>query len=148
MTTQTVLNDLVGTLEDGRKGFTQGSERLRKDGNIELAGTFQELSQQRARFSQELQAEAKRHDISINSDGSALGSMHRGWMTLKDAIAGDDPDGVLEAAEQGEDHAVGEYRKALESDDLAGTLRTMVERQALEVKGAHDRVRALRDSVN
>ena len=66
-------------------------------------------------------------------------------MSLKDALAGSSPDGVLDAAEQGEDHAIKEYDKALGSD-LSTELRTVVERQSMEVRAAHDEVRSLRDA--
>ena len=73
------------------------------------------------------------------------GAMQRGWLTLKDAVAGDDPKAVLDAAEQGEDHAVSEFKDALDKD-LPADVRTVVERQAQAVRAAHDRVKALRDS--
>ena len=37
-------------------------------------------------------------------------------MALKDALSSDDPQGVLDAAEQGEDHAVKEFQSALDAD--------------------------------
>ncbi len=52
---------------------------------------------------------------------------------------------MLDAAEMGEDHAIKEYDKALDADISPG-LRTVVQRQATEVKAAHDKVRALRDA--
>ncbi len=66
-------------------------------------------------------------------------------MSLKDALSGSDPEGVLDAAESGEDHAIKAYKKALDADISAG-LRTVVQRQATEVKAAHDKVRAMRDA--
>jgi uncharacterized protein (TIGR02284 family) len=66
-------------------------------------------------------------------------------MGLKDALTGSDPKGVLDAAEQGEDHAVKQFDKALKAD-LSAALRTVVERQRAAVKAAHDTVRALRDA--
>ena len=72
-------------------------------------------------------------------------TLHRGWMSLKDALTGSSPSGVLDAAEQGEDHAVKEYDKALGSE-LSPELRAVVERQSAEVRAAHDEVRSLRDS--
>ena len=68
-------------------------------------------------------------------------------MAVKDALAGsDDPSGVLDAAEQGEDHAKSEYEKALDTE-LSPTLRTVVERQYAGVKATHDTVRDLREAV-
>ena len=67
-------------------------------------------------------------------------------MTIKDAVAGsDDPSGVVDTAEQGEDHAVKEYDKALAAD-ISTTLRTVVQSQRTEVKAAHDEIKSLRTS--
>ena len=80
-----------------------------------------------------------------NGEGSVPGALHRSWMALRDALTGDDPYAVLAAAEEGEDHAVAEYRKAV-SADLPDPVRSTVERQAAEVKTGHDKVKALRDA--
>jgi uncharacterized protein (TIGR02284 family) len=49
---------------------------------------------------------------------------------------------VLNAAETGEDHAVGEYEKALDAEISTG-LRDVLDRQYREVKAARDDVRSL-----
>ena len=67
---------------------------------------------------------------------------HRGWMAVKDAVAGSDPDGVLDAAATGEDHAVSEYEQALEAD-ISPEFKTVLERQLGEVRSARDQVKAL-----
>lgn len=146
MTVKSTIKDLVETLEDGREGFKQGAEKLAKDGQTRLADTFRELSQQRATFSAELRRIAKTHGEDVDESGSMMASLHRGWMSLKDAVAGDDPEGVLDAAEQGEDHAKKEYADALKDNDLPVDLREVVERQSREVNVAHDKVKALRDA--
>ena len=71
--------------------------------------------------------------------------VHRGWMAVKDAIAGSDPAGVLDAAEQGEDHAISEFEGALEKD-LSPEFRPVLERQLDVVRAAHDQVKSLRDA--
>ena len=87
---------------------------------------------------------AKSYGDDADESGSLAGKLHRGWLSLKDALSGSDPHGVLDAAEQGEDHAVGEYDKALK-EDISAPLRAVVERQAVGVRAGHDEVRALRD---
>ncbi len=143
-----VIKDLIETVEDGRKGFDKTANRLREDGYPELASQMVEFSEQRARFSSELRSAAATAGIQIDEDGSLAGALHRGWLTLADALTGDDPKAVLSAAEAGEDHAVDDYESALEDDDLPGELRALVTRQAAEVKQAHDQVRALRDAFD
>lgn len=140
-----VTKELIETLEDGREGFAQGADRLRETDAPQLADAFDRFSEQRAKFSAELRSMADAYGDEIKKSGSVVAALHRGWMTLKDALTGTDPKGILDAAEQGEDHAVKEYRKALD-DDISTALREVVQRQATEVKAAHDEVRALRDS--
>lgn len=140
-----VTKDLIQTLEDGKDGFAKGADKLEGDDSATIATTFRELSAQRASFAAELQELARGYGDEIEESGSMAAALHRGWMTLKDVVSGSDPKGVLDVAEQGEDHAVEEYEKALEADISVG-LRTVVERQLVEVRAAHDRVRALRDA--
>jgi uncharacterized protein (TIGR02284 family) len=143
-TDESVTKDLIQTLEDGKEGFAKGADKLESSNEPQLAATFRRYSEQRASFSAELDGLAASYGDQIDQSGSIAGALHRGWMSLKDALAGDDPDGVLDAAEQGEDHAVKEYEKALASDISEG-LRVVVARQASEVEAAHAQVRALRD---
>ena len=139
-----VTKDLVETLEDGKEGFAKGAEKLESSGNTREAAVFKRLSEQRNAFSAELRKLAQVNGEEADASGSLAGKLHRGWMSLKDALAGSEPDGVLDAAEQGEDHAVGEYDKALEAE-ISPPLRAVVERQAADVKRGHDEVKALRN---
>ncbi len=145
-TDEVVVADLVETLEDGREGFAKGADKLATDAP-EIAATFHRFSEQRASFSAELRSMANSYGDDVDQSGSIAAKLHRGWMSLKDALAGSGPDGVLDAAEQGEDHAVKEYQQALDSD-LSAELRAVVERQFTDVKAAHDEVRALRERRN
>lgn len=140
-----VTKDLIQTLEDGKEGFAKGADKLADSDRPELASAFRQNGQQRERFSAELQEMAKAYGDDLPDSGSVAGTLHRGWMSLKDALSGSGPDGVLDAAEQGEDHAVKEYEKALGAD-ISHELRTVVERQLADVRTAHDQVRALRDA--
>ena len=138
-----VTKDLLQTLEDGRAGYEKGAEKLDSTDAPELAPTFRKYSEQRAAFTTELQSLAQQYGDQLDADGSLAGTLHRGWLSLKDALAGSKPDGVIDAAEQGEDHAVSEYEKALDADISAG-LRAVVARQYSEVQQTHDIVRDLR----
>lgn len=140
-----VTKDLMETLQDGKDGFAAGAEKLDKDGETSLAATFRELGANRGRMYDELQVIAASYGDQIDDSGSVAAKVHRGWMAVKDAISGSDPDGVLDAAEQGEDHAVSEFEKALEAD-ISPEFKTVISRQLNEVRAAHDQVKALRDS--
>ncbi len=146
-TDESTTKDLIETLRDGEKGFADASEKLASTDRADLAPKFREFSQQRAGFASELDAMAARYGDDIDESGSVAAAVHRGWMSLKDALTGSSASGVLDAAEQGEDHAVSEYEKALEAD-ISPELRTVVTRQFAEVKRTHDEVKALRNSVS
>lgn len=143
-----VLEDLVPTLEDGREGFTIVAESLEESGRIDLADRMREFGSERALMSEELRRLAADHGEEIEPNGSAAGAAHRGWISVKDALTGDDPHGMLAAAEEGEDHAVKVYEEALERADLTSSLRALVADQAARVRETHDQVRALRDSLD
>jgi uncharacterized protein (TIGR02284 family) len=140
-----VTKDLIQTLEDGRDGFAKGADKLAGDDAAQIATTFRELSARRAALSDELQSLANEYGDDIDDSGTVTAALHRGWMTLKDVASGSDPKGVLDVAEQGEDHAVREFEKALDADISPG-LRDVVQRQLGEVRMAHDQVKALRDA--
>ena len=140
-----VTKDLIQTLEDGKDGFAKGADALEKDGEATLAATFRELAAKRADLSDELQKVAATYGDQIEESGSVAAKVHRGWMAVKDALAGSRPDGVLDAAEQGEDHAVSEFEKASQSD-ISPEFKIVVQRQLGVIRAAHDQVKALRDS--
>jgi uncharacterized protein (TIGR02284 family) len=145
-----VTRDLIQTLEDGREGFSLAADRLADSGRTDLVSQFREYSSQRADFAAELREMASDYGDVIDNGGNGgtvAGAVHRGWITVKDAISGGEPREILEAAEQGEDHAVTEYEKALENDDISPQLRQVIARQASKINSAHDNVRALRDSA-
>ncbi|NND74910.1 MAG: PA2169 family four-helix-bundle protein [Ilumatobacter sp.] len=142
-----VTKDLIETLEDGRKGFAKAAEKLADSDRSDLSAKMTEYSNQRAQFSAELEALAATYGDDIDEDGSVAAAAHRGWMAVKDALTGSSPQGVLDAAEQGEDHAVSEYEDAL-SKDISDGLRTVVQRQFTAIKQAHDDVKAMRELVS
>ncbi|HJU51083.1 MAG TPA: PA2169 family four-helix-bundle protein [Acidimicrobiia bacterium] len=142
----TVTKDLIETLEDGKNGFAAAAEKLAESDRPQIAAKFRQYSSQRAQFAEELRSMAKSYGDDIKESGSVGAALHRGWMAVKDAATGSDAGAVLDVAEQGEDHAVAEYERALDNDELSIDLRDVIQRQYASVKAAHDEVRTLRDS--
>ena len=134
--------DLVETLKDGQKGYAASAEKLADGERPEWANTMRRLEQQRVRFAQEIVGMGHDYGDDVDKSGSALAAVHRGWLSLKDALTGDKPSGVLDAAVQGEDHTVSEYEKALK-EDLSEGFRTVVQRQRGEIVAARNEVKAL-----
>ena len=140
-----VAEELVETLKDGERGFATAAEKLRDSDRPEWATTLERLSKQRADFRREIVELGHEYDEDVDESGTVTAALHRGWISLKDALTGDDAGSVLGAAVTGEDHAVSEYEKALEQDLSAG-FRDVVSRQHAAVVAARDEVRALQDS--
>ncbi|MDX6359395.1 MAG: hypothetical protein QOH37_2449 [Nocardioidaceae bacterium] len=141
-----VAKELVETLKDGERGFASAAEKLRDGDHPEWATTLQHLSEQRARFHREIVDLGHDYGEDVDESGTLAATMHRGWISLKDALTGDDPSGVLKAALTGEDHAVSEYEKALQQDLSAG-FQEVVRRQHAAVLAARDEVKALQSAA-
>ena len=134
--------ELVETLKDGERGFASAAEKLRDGDRPEWATTLQRLSEQRAGFRREIVEMGHDYGDDVDESGSVAATLHRGWISLKDALTGDDAGSVLGAAVTGEDHAVSEYEKA-EKADLSAGFREVVARQHAAVVAARDEVKAL-----
>ena len=142
-TDEKVAKDLVQTLKDGRNGFTVAAERLRDGDHAPWAAVLERYSQQRAEFADQIVALGHEYGDDVEASGSLAARLHRGWISLKDAVTGDqDADAVLGAVVTGENHAVSEYAKALEADLSAG-FRTMVLEQHRGIVAARDEIKAL-----
>ncbi|RYB91328.1 PA2169 family four-helix-bundle protein [Nocardioides glacieisoli] len=137
--------ELVETLKDGEKGYATAADKLRDSDRPEWATTMQRLSQQRAGFWREIVDMGHEYGDDVDESGTVAAAVHRGWLSLKDAVTGDDPDGVLGAAQTGEDHAVKEYEDALKMDLSAG-FREVVVRQQADVLAARDELKALKSA--
>jgi uncharacterized protein (TIGR02284 family) len=141
-----VTKSLITVLEDGKAGFAEAARKIEETYRSELATRFQALSVERAEFARELQGLAATYGDQLDDSGSFAAVAHRGWMAIRDMVSGTGPEGVLDVAEQGEDHSVRVFKDALD-EDISGDLRTVVERQYIAVKAAHDEVRNARDAV-
>jgi uncharacterized protein (TIGR02284 family) len=135
--------ELVETLKDGERGFADAADKLRDGEHPEWATAFQRLSQQRAGFWREIVDLGHEYGDDVDESGSVAAALHRGWISLKDALTGDDAEAVLKAVETGEEHAVSEYEDALKMDLSAG-FRDVVVRQQAAVVAAREEVKALK----
>jgi uncharacterized protein (TIGR02284 family) len=139
------INGLIETLKDGQEGFRQAAGAVQ---DSRLKSLFSEYSLQRSQFAGELQNEAiSLGEHNPENTSSTAGAMHRAWINLKSAITSGDDHAILAECERGEDSAVNEYKKAMEAEELSAPIRETISRQYTDVKGAHDRIRALRDAA-
>lgn len=90
----------------------------------------------------ELRSMARAYGDVVDSDGSSLAAVHRGWISLKDAITSTDSGAVINAATTGEDHAVQTFENALD-EEISLDLRMKVADQLTEIRSARDVVAAM-----
>jgi uncharacterized protein (TIGR02284 family) len=138
-----IIQNLIETCRDGQNGFRDAAKHT-KDSSIREM--FNRHSLERAQFAGELEQIAQRlGEADPDRSGSVSAAFHRAWIDFK-ANVGMGDDGVVAAAETGEDAAKKAYEAALQSD-LPADVRNIVERQAQSVFAAHDQVRNLRDRL-
>jgi uncharacterized protein (TIGR02284 family) len=136
-----VLKDLVECCKDGEYGFRECADQAKRE---DLKSTFLQRADDCRRGAQELNDCLRRYGANPEEGGSALGAMHRGWVSIKSKLTTYDDKAVLEEAERGEDNAKARYMKALQKN-LPADVRQVVERQYQGVQRNHDQVKMLRD---
>ena len=136
-----ILNRLVETSKDGEYGFRMAAEHLL---SMETKRLFNARAEECRRAAGELQALVMELGGSAEEGGSATGAIHRGWVAVKNKLAGYTDLAILEEAERGEDIALARYRDALE-ESLPLSVRALVQRQFGGAQRNHGLVRALRD---
>jgi uncharacterized protein (TIGR02284 family) len=141
--TSNVLDDLIETLKDGQDGFRSASESAPSP---ELKTILSEYSLQRSKFAGDLQA-LVRSDSGKEpaNSGSVSGALHRGWIGLKAALVKQDAHAILVECERGEEIAVEEYRKAVQTPSVPSHIVDTLKAQLEEVEAAQIRIRALKD---
>ena len=141
--TETVLLDVIKSLQDGQKGFAEIGEHL-KDETVKRY--FLAESLKRANFRAELENELHRAGMAdVSESGTTAGAIHRAWADLKAKLGGGDHT-LLETAEQGEDEAKKAYKDALEQD-LPLPIRQLLTEQQAHILTSHDYVRNHRDAL-
>jgi uncharacterized protein (TIGR02284 family) len=137
------LNNLIEICRDGELGY-QTAANVVEDARLKVE--LLQYSRQRAEFATDLQAAMTQLDEEPRKSGSITGALHRGWINIKQAVAGNNAYAVLSECERGEDSALTAYWEAL-SVILPSPASGLVKMQYQAVRGVHDRIRLLRDAA-
>src|ERR1043165_4252557 len=137
------LNNLIETLKDGQQGFREASENAHSP---DLKSFFNQVSLDRAQMVGEFQQEVRALGGDPENSGSTAGALHRTWIDIKGSLTGRDDKAILNEAERGEDSAVKAYEDALKESNLPANVRTLIQRQFVNIKQVHDRARQMRDA--
>ncbi len=134
-----LLNELIVTCKDGEKGYREASEGIQ---NAFYRMLFNEYSRLRLKFAKELQAQVVMLGGQPDRKGTVKGAIHRGWMNLKNAIAGHDDDLIVAECRRGEDLAIQQYKSVLKTD-MTAKLRSILEHQMNEIIATQKRVKVM-----
>lgn len=136
-----ILNDLIATTEDGKKGFSEAAQDVSRP---DLKATFQKRAAECGTAAFELQSLVQSIGGKPATEGTLTGTAHRSWVKLRSTITDSDV-AVLEEVERGEDHAKAVFSKALKRE-LPPSVRTVVQRHHTGTLRNHEHIRDLRNS--
>ncbi|HET7033263.1 MAG TPA: PA2169 family four-helix-bundle protein [Casimicrobiaceae bacterium] len=139
---ESILNELIETSKDGESGFRKAAQDAC---DPKLKSLFAACATRCTDGARELQQIVRTSGGDPERTGSVAAALHRGWISVREAVTARDDQAILEECERGEDYAKAQYKKALEHD-LPMNVRVIVERQYQGVVANHDKVRALRDA--
>ena len=138
-----VLNGLIETCKDGEQGFRTSAEKAK---DASLKSLFSKYASQRAGYVQELTAAVTQLGGDPAQSGHVAGTLHRGWINLKEAFARDEDRALINEAESGEDAAMKAYREAV-AETLPASVGTLIQKQFSGVQEAHNTIRDLKHSL-
>ena len=135
-----VLHRLIETCRDAERGFKTAAESVSDPAVQRLFLTY---ARQRREFARELGDEVHRLGGAPPRGGSLLGALHRTVINIRAAVSGRDERAVLQEAARGEEAALSAYEDVLRRAGVRAEVRTVIERQALRVRDALERLRDL-----
>jgi len=136
-----LLNGLIQTCKDGEKGYSEAADSI-KNGYYRVL--FKEFARQRGQFASKLQGCVRKLGYDPERKGSMAGTLHRGWMNLKSAIASNDDHTIIAECEWGEHVALRHYCKGAQAD-LPEEIRFLVNHQLQEIQDTLDKLAAMQD---
>ncbi len=127
-----MVADLVETLIDGVRGYRTAADKVE---DPQLAAALRSIGSERRNVAERLLAAAtdKGLEIEADFDGTTGGGLHRTWIALEGALAGDGA--VVGSAIRGEEHALSECNEALGSG-LPESIATVVRSATDDIRGA------------
>ncbi|MCY7371927.1 MAG: PA2169 family four-helix-bundle protein [Polaromonas sp.] len=138
-----VLNDLLECCCDGEHGYKECAQHTRTP---DLKTLLFSHARHCASGAAELKEQIRQIGGKPDAGGSVGEALHRGWVSVRGALAGRSDQAMLGECERGEDAALACYRRALRQP-LPASVRSMVEIQRDRVQHNHDQIKALRDSL-
>jgi uncharacterized protein (TIGR02284 family) len=137
------LDDLIVTTIDSVKGYEHSAEHAEA---ARYADLFRRLASERRDVVAGLQARSRALGGTPNEFGSAAGTLHRGFESLRRALGGGD-EAIVKEVERGEDYLKEEFERALGDDAISTETRAIIDGCYTTVKRGHDIVSQLKHQL-
>jgi uncharacterized protein (TIGR02284 family) len=138
------LNGLIETTIDSITGYEDSAANI---DNERFRQIFRERADERQRVVEDLRSEVRRLGGNPEESGSFLGKAHQRFEDLKAAVTGRDEKAIINEVERGEDYLKEKFETALNSGNLSGDSRSVVERAYQSVRSGHDQISALKHGM-
>ena len=138
------LNTLIATLIDSVEGYQKSATDVE---NPRYAELFTARAQERQGAVDLLQAAVVAQGGTPEDDGSLMGSIHRAFLSLREAVSTRDDAAIIAEVEHGEHYLKDKFETALDSDTLADAPRAAVQSAWDSVKAGHDQMCQLKQAV-
>ena len=132
-----VLNQLLTRNYDAEKGYEQVASKM-KDQDLKVF--CENNHSERYRFGHEIKQIEKDYGVEPDKGSSVLADAHRAWLNLRDSFTGSDNESVIKEAKRGEDYAIEDYEKAMESDALKPQHKTVLSNHLKAIKSSREQL--------
>jgi len=114
MDTVNELNTLISRNYDAEEGFKLAAEKAKSPG---LKDYFIRRSKMHYDFGHDIKGEIKNLGGEIDKGTSIKGDLHRTWLNIKSAVAGDTDEALVEECLRGQKTAEEDYQQAVNKVD-------------------------------
>tara|TARA_R110000824_G_scaffold25838_7_gene89586 strand:+ start:13936 stop:14379 length:444 start_codon:yes stop_codon:yes gene_type:complete len=139
-----ILNDILETLIDSTHGYEKAAE-------IADRTTFKNFFSRRAASRRAMAAAVRNEIIELGdtpeTDGTILASAHRVFLGLSAALQ-DNDEAAIEAVDTGEEYLRMKFEKALESDELSPSAKTLLRNYQGELRADGRLIDHLEDATS
>ena len=140
------VNHVIRINKDRVEGYKLAA---RESEDSDLKNLFSKFSADSMGYRQNLIAYITTLGGEPAEDTTQQGKVFRAWMEIKKALTGRDRKAIIGSCEFGEDAALEAYDDALKADVvIPSDLREMLHQQRLQIRLAHDQIKALRDQAH
>ena len=140
-----ITDNLQGLLEknyDAEKGFKKAMQNAESP---RLKSFLQKQAVQRSRFATEITNELLNLNEEPKESGSFTGDLHRAWIDIKSAVAGNEDEAVLEECIRGEKASADEYKEKLQKYSFPAQVESVLQKQSMEIQATLAKVKRLED---